>query len=289
MKYILFLLLTTTVAFAQHNVVNGNFEDTLIIPEIPNQQDADTSVRHWTKSPFGAGVTTDSYTGNTAVYVWNWYYYAKGELTNGVASFNEGGGTPIDFRPAQLTGFYKYITGEVSTVNDSAQAIVCLTKYNAAASKRDTVGLGIRYFTATSSYTAFDADITYFNSEQPDTVVVKFRSSLNGFCDGASSGNCLFLYIDDIELKDESTGIRAAVKFKDQLNLFPNPATEEINVKMDYLFSKPSTLRVFNTLGESVLTQEITTGNNALLDISALPRGAYVVQVNDATGRFIKE
>lgn len=289
MKYTLILLLSTTIAFAQQNVINGNFEDTLIIPEILNQQNADTNARYWTMSDFGAGVTSDAQSGSTAAYIWNWYYYAKGEITNGVASFTDGGGTPINFKPTQLSGFYKYIPGEVDTENDSAQAIVCLTKYNTATSKRDTIGLGIRYFTATADYTAFDVNITYFSSEQPDTVVVKFRSSLNGFCANTSSGNCLFLYIDEVALKDEATGIRDAVKFRDQLNVFPNPAAEKIRVEMENLLNEPSMVRVYNTLGENILTQEITEQNSMLIDVSMLPRGAYVVRMNNATGRFVKE
>src|SRR5687767_15413671 len=137
MRYTLILLLTTTITFAQQSLVNGNFEDTLTI-----KNQSDSTARSWTRSDFGSGTTTDAYTGTAAVYIWNWYYYAHGEITNGAASFSSGGGTPINFSPVELTGFYKYIQGDVQSQDDSAAAIVSLTHYNTSLSKRDTVGYG---------------------------------------------------------------------------------------------------------------------------------------------------
>jgi hypothetical protein len=284
MKHIFILLLSTTIAFAQQNLINGNFEDTLAI-----RNQSDTTARSWTRSDFGSGVTADAHDGTSAVYIWNWYYYAKGEITNGASSFSGGGGTPIDFSPSQLTGFFKYIPGDVDTENDSAVAVVCLTRYNVYTSRRDTVGYGITYFTATPDYTAFNLDIDYTSTDVPDTVTVKFRSSIKGFCANTSSGNCLFLYVDEVTLKDEGTGIRDAVEFKDKLNIFPNPATEKIRVNIDEFSNDAAIIRIYNTLGEAVIGQEITEASSALIDIRALPRGAYVVKVHDAVGRFVKE
>ncbi len=76
---------------------------------------------------------------------------------------------------------------------------------------------------------------------------------------------------------------RAAERVK--LSLYPNPAKEAIN------FSLPQKglLRVVDLLGRVLIERDLEAGEQRI-DISGLPTGLYLLQVNDAAAqRFVKE
>jgi hypothetical protein len=278
------LIISALATFAQHDILNGTFESHVIEHDTVNMT-SDTNATGWSMSFFGAGITDDAYTGNSAAYIWNWYYYAHGELTNGLGNFPDEGGTPATFLPTQMTGFYKYIIGDVQTANDSALAVVCLTKYNSTTSQRDTVGIGIKKLGEVATYTAFKVDINYLNGQTPDTVTVKFVSSENGFCSNASAGNCLFFYVDDVEVSDASTGISEEMVFE-QLSVYPNPANDVVNITAKG--GKEISVQLFNAIGEEEWSGNIVAGKTESVNISHLPSGMYFVKEQLANGKSFK-
>jgi hypothetical protein len=69
--------------------------------------------------------------------------------------------------------------------------------------------------------------------------------------------------------------------------LFPNPATDRLNVRFGNLDS-PANINIFNSLGAKVLSAEIAPGaDTQTLDISRLPAGFYNLLVN--TGKSIEQ
>lgn len=276
-----FVSLQVLLAGAQQNLINGNFEDTVIINDhILNIHD--TVAAYWTGSGFGYGLSNDATEGSTAAYVWNWYYYAKGTLTNGDANFPQQGGTPINFRPDALTGSYKYIIGDVQTTGDSGIATVCLTKFNTVTQQRDTVGFGTKKLGPESSYKTFHVEINYRNSEQPDTVTVTFLSSENGFCSNQSDGNCLFLYIDDLNLINGSIGINESIS----LNLptiYPNPAQDILTVSFTGKGNDAERAIIITDItGERVIDLKLSSGAEQSINISHLSAGIYRVRIERA-------
>lgn len=75
-----------------------------------------------------------------------------------------------------------------------------------------------------------------------------------------------------------------------ELAIYPNPAENYINVNFnDNRLGSKSQVQVFNSSGQSVLTEELNTGER--LDISTLPSGLYVLKLrgnHHITQRFIK-
>ncbi|MEO6327993.1 MAG: M43 family zinc metalloprotease [Ginsengibacter sp.] len=93
---------------------------------------------------------------------------------------------------------------------------------------------------------------------------------------------------DGVPVYPNSTGA-----IKNDISLYPNPATNYINVKPNNgadLTGK--TLIIYNTMGTAVKTQQLTSGKNSVL-INNLPAGIYSVKIGEAkeikTLRLIKQ
>lgn len=278
------LMAVSIMASAQQNPVNGNFEDTLLVP---NQSGFDTLPRNWSTSAFGAGATADAASGKHAAYIWNWYYYAKGVLTNGKSTQPGKGGYPINFKPSGLNGFYKYLPGNAGTTNDSAVVYIVLTKHNASTHLRDTVGSGTKKFPAQSSYKAFQVPINYLSSAQPDTVSITFYSSLSGFCSNSSSGNCLFFYVDDLTLTNPATGIQSHVELNAP-EVYPNPADDLVYIENTE--TGPVQVNLYASDGHLLRSSKIESNTKETVNLSALPRGVYFIRYSgtEKTIRILK-
>ena len=78
--------------------------------------------------------------------------------------------------------------------------------------------------------------------------------------------------------------------FNNSIRLFPNPASEKLNITTDFEFSYD--FRVINLTGQVVLKQEQLIGNQQI-DVSHLPAGIYIVQItsNDKQKqiKFVKD
>ena len=75
--------------------------------------------------------------------------------------------------------------------------------------------------------------------------------------------------------------------------VFPNPASEQLNLEFQVSADEPVNIEIFNTTGVSVLQHTGTTGKAATLNISALSAGIYIIhcQQNGMTKavKFIKQ
>ena len=79
----------------------------------------------------------------------------------------------------------------------------------------------------------------------------------------------------------------------DVFALYPNPATGQIFLRFKIAPVTPIQLRVFNMLGQVVLTRSLS-GQDNLIDVSRLANGTYGYQVGDLDSRqsgatFIKQ
>lgn len=179
-------------------ILNAGFEnwDTTNIP------------MNWTlmSNSEAIGQSTVSYSGAYAVVIWKWYYYGNQILLNGsLTPFGPANiikaGTPISFKPIQLSGFYKY--QDVAPLGDTAKVIVLLKKYDTVQNKIDTVGYGMKLLGPVNAYSPFQVDITdMLPSVAPDSIVIAFFASATyNDCDYNGNGDCSYLYIDELSLK----------------------------------------------------------------------------------------
>ena len=82
----------------------------------------------------------------------------------------------------------------------------------------------------------------------------------------------------------EVTGANAVAGHTDQiteLSVFPNPATEEINVKMGKFLGQDVKINVMNNVGQSIYSRQIDSVEETLetIDVSTLPSGMYYLNV----------
>ena len=72
------------------------------------------------------------------------------------------------------------------------------------------------------------------------------------------------------------------------LSIYPNPASSELNIKFEGSYAIQKTISITNILGIEVL-QQLTTENKLTLDISQLNSGIYIVKVSEGkTTRMIR-
>ena len=191
---------TTASGSNSQEILNANFEnwDTANVPV------------NWTLMSNGenANQSTESYSGAYAVVIWKWYFYGNQILLNGsLTSFGASqiikAGTPISFKPIQLSGFYKY--QDVAPLGDTAKVVVLLKKYDTVQNKIDTVGYGMKLLGPVNAYSPFQVDITDVQlGVTPDSIVIAFFASTSSkMCDESINGsnNCSYLYIDALSLK----------------------------------------------------------------------------------------
>ena len=87
---------------------------------------------------------------------------------------------------------------------------------------------------------------------------------------------------DLTELFPEYDGVDEEVSQSTRMSLYPNPATDRLNVTL----SQNAEIVVYNIMGQSVMTQEGHIGANTL-NISNLTSGIYFVNAGSDTQKFI--
>jgi len=88
-------------------------------------------------------------------------------------------------------------------------------------------------------------------------------------------------------LTKNATGISVINAKDSRVNIYPNPATNYINVFADQSL-KPKSIAVFNILGRQLSTQDIKANTlTTMLDINALSSGMYMLRIMDENGKVI--
>ncbi|MEI6090693.1 MAG: T9SS type A sorting domain-containing protein [bacterium] len=76
---------------------------------------------------------------------------------------------------------------------------------------------------------------------------------------------------------------------EDDISIYPNPVQNDINISFNEIVSQNSEIRIFDMLGQQVAGSRIPSGAKEWkLNLEGLPRGVYIVKVNDKIKRIIK-
>jgi hypothetical protein len=269
-KNLLFALLlfgSFTTLPAQH-ILNGGFEDSTFTVN-------DTVPTHWSVDYYGFDFTSDAYSGNKAALIWNWYSYAVGWLAYGTTTsvLYDGQGQPISINPDKLNGYYKYIYDDNGGDPDSAVCEILIYSHQNFTGARDTISHVFHKFGPQASWEAFEVPIIY---EQPapiaDSILIRFYSSENGFC--TPSTECLYLYLDDIEVST-LTGLSHRIDLQANTLLFPSPSANGFHIRTVDPTLYPCELRLVEMTGRLAFsTTLLQPGMEAIHP--PVPRGNYV-------------
>lgn len=155
--------------------------------------------------------------------------------------------------------------------SDSASAIVAL--YNNNGTIRDTVAIGRMVIPPTTEYTLFKMNLTYYSTGIPDTASIAFGASK--YKSHAEIGSVLFL--DDVTFTGW-VGIEEEDKYTDKVNVFPNPARENLTFTTE--IEEAQNVKIIDVSGKIVgwfkIQNYITNINTSLFT-----EGIYFYEIVD--------
>ncbi|MEI7499972.1 MAG: PCMD domain-containing protein [Bacteroidota bacterium] len=295
------LVLAMNSAWSQSNVPNGDFENwyNVVINPTLNYNDIGTGpADNWmtTLNSLAAVPPTAGGPGPVTVFrtddKYSGTYAAKAVSANfplGMISIFIPGmiGTAImdmvgvkavlgkpcpGCKPLRFKGYYKF-----EPVNgDSCAAIILLSKWNTATKKRDTIGYGKMVdHSPVSNYTQFDVPINYTGTGTVDSITILVVSSA-GF-DGVNFIGSVgqvgsTMYVDALSL-EYPAGIEQSLMPEIGVNVYPNPATDFLNIKLSKEL-KDGSLAVYNSAGKHIGTFNASRLNNTI-PVFSLVNGTY--------------
>lgn len=171
-------------------------------------------------------------------------------------------------RPESISFYYK--SAPVS--GDSCSMIMALTKWDNTGKKADTIAkASVRIGTTDTVYTYKEIRFTYFSGAIPDSALILFSSSYNGYAPIVGSVFC----VDDVKLNYTTSGINE-IKVESKPTVYPNPASQRIFV--DHVV--PVSLKLYDGRGKYMLgSEEYSTLNS--INISELNVGLYFLHIID--------
>ncbi len=99
------------------------------------------------------------------------------------------------------------------------------------------------------------------------------------------------IIIDEQELEVDSTGSVDSTKITNRkvnvglsseyVQIFPNPTSSNINIRVDSRVNDGGTLYLYNLQGNLILTDEITSGRNSI-NLTTLSNGTYIIKITNS-------
>jgi Bacterial Ig domain/Secretion system C-terminal sorting domain/Bacterial pre-peptidase C-terminal domain len=147
---------------------------------------------------------------------------------------------------------------------------------------------------ATGAASGTTAEVITYNTQ---TTAKTYYLRVYGYNGAFSTATCYNLLVQTSNVNFAKEGVLPTrndkptndVVLLEQLSLFPNPATNEVNVQFVGTQSGDYNVSLFNATGKTILAQKVTFNegnNNASFDVSTLPRGLYVVKVSNGAESF---
>jgi hypothetical protein len=187
-------------------------------------------------------------------------------------------------RPANLTGYYKFVQGANFPAIDSASIVVSFSKWNGTS--RDSIGGAVLWIKVNApSFTSFSLPINYLNGTIPDSAEVgMFSSGINepftNIKPRPYSGSVLT--VDDLSFSS-ATGIKNSLLNK-TISLYPNPALDEINIKN--IPAEASTIDIRDFIGKKVQLLEVSS-DFMNLKTENLSSGMYFYTISNVNGEVL--
>jgi hypothetical protein len=231
--------------------------------------------------PTTATKTTDKKSGNFALLLETKSYFNSVSGTTdtipGVAINGEGDGAPFSTRPASIGAWYKY----QPMGGDTAFIVVSLTRWNTTSGVREEIASGF-FFTssATLSYQQASVPLIYTPSTlAPDSITIGIVASSGDYPKPGSK-----LWVDDLTAIGVA-GIESLPLSQLQFNIYPNPASNEIQVTSD--FDHSGEMILFDRSGRKAVSTLIK-GTASKIDIRILDAGMYLYRINNKEGHPVK-
>lgn len=192
-----------------------------------------------------------------------------------VVAGSDGKGFAINFRPAALHGWYKF----VSVGGDQASINIGLSM--SAAHQAVGGGLNPVISATTNIYTEFVKDIFYFTADIPDTANISITTTTAGTYHIGT-----ILTIDDLSWGPTSD-VKEVTPDKPSIFVleqnYPNPFNPSTNIEFQVPDRSLVTIKVFDILGREMTTlvnEDLAPGRyRVTLDGSSMASGTYLYRL----------
>jgi hypothetical protein len=186
-------------------------------------------------------------------------------------------GVPYKLRLSQLNFYYKYAPNGV----DTASCSIVVSHFSGG--KRNILGAGVVQYTSTvSSWTMGTVNMFYDSATgNPDTIFVVFSSSGLGKASKPKVGSVFM--VDGVS---EVTGINELHAPATQINVYPNPASTEVNFAITGN-DMAQHADIYDITGKKINTYSIMNNLAAISTVNYAP-GLYFYQVYDKSGALMK-
>ncbi len=190
------------------------------------------------------------------------------------------GGIPINFKPLELTGWYKY---DNTAGPDTARIFVYFTHWNTTTMHTDTLAGGFQQWTGgQSAWTAFTIFVLppLLLTATPDTTFIEvFSGGLTNPTPGA-------LYLDDLAFNPINSGIEDPGLLAHRFNMFPVPASTITHISSDFNESENATLNIYDVTGRFIEAVDLNR-NDLDLSVTDYHSGTYLFRVTDRSNSVI--
>jgi hypothetical protein len=198
-------------------------------------------------------------------------------------------GFAFNQRPAALGGKWQHMIFGSS----QGSLMALLTRWNSSTNKRDTVAYGMQGLSSMAmNWASFSFNLSYKDSlHYPDSCVIVLKAS------GSAPTNNDYLWVDGLAFTGTVAlatppnllGTNAVANKQIQLNLFPNPATNQITVSYSSNNSERKLFLIFDSNGKVIKEMDIHKGeNNLVVDTKEFAKGIYTLSLKDSHEIYTK-
>jgi Secretion system C-terminal sorting domain len=280
------IIASTITAKAQ--IPNGSFETWENYVDLPPYNNTYQKPDQWVGAlptsaathSFSIGKNVDNYPAGTGQYS----ILVQSDLPNGVsgvassydanpANFSPSNippAFPVNYRPASLCLYYKYLPANTDTM-----MISCIFYKNHA-----QIG-GASYHSpqTVSSWTPLTIPITFGTADVPDSATIFLLT----FYNNNSKQNGSKLYVDNLNFDNLVTSISEPLTANSGFNLFPNPASDNITLNFQNSSKNNTFVNIYNVVGELIHSEQLQQDQQKI-NVADLCNGIYMVEVGSNEG-----
>jgi hypothetical protein len=273
----------TALTFAQ--IPNFSFENWTSMGsyEVPNGW----GTLNNTTTGTGVYTATKATPGNPGSYYMKLTSLAVGSVVvNGIAVSGEldsittqpKSGFAFNLRPANFTGKWQHM------IYGSSQGSirVTLTRWDANLNQRVTVGTAsVTLSGMAMSWANFTLPFNYADGGYPDTCIIVMKAS------GSNPTNNDYLWVDNLAFSGSVTSIENQSSFLNSINVYPNPASENIVLDLNFNTLQKVVFEIKDISGKTILTKSagILTGETRQsLSVKGISKGTYFIYINGEQG-----
>lgn len=182
-------------------------------------------------------------------------------------------GFPCSVRPTALTGKWQHM------IYGSSQGSIEIqfTRWDNATKTRVSIGNGkVTLSGMAMSWANFSVPVNYTDASIPDSCIIILKAS------GATPTDKDYLWVDNLSFAGVS-GIMNVAKELIQWNVYPNPATDQIQLHIQSGFTTTAHIEIIDITGKSHYQEnaDIKSGENVFtLPTSDLPSGMYFISIS---------